>query len=636
MSALQSLPSLTAQRGLSQGPSAGSSPSISTSAAQAGGAGANAASVDAIASKLEQTRLDSIDADVSDRRTLKQKLLNVCPDEDVASQPSIGEGSTSLATFLQGKVFAEGGECVISVGREDSDGTRMELSEDEFRKILTTVPESAATVGVQATVLVSTPETRTAYILLRQIPEGAQDFVEIRVACVGNVDAGKSTTLGVLTRGGLDDGRGKARVNLFRHRHEIETGRTSSVGMELLGLTASGEHVVNAGATAKDEGRKLSWEEVCARSAKIVNFLDLAGHERYLRTTIGGLTANIPEYGMLMVGANAGLIGMSKEHLGVALALSIPVFVTVTKVDMCPPQILESTIKQLTKVLKSPGCRKTPIFVDTVEQAVDCALRLSTERICPIFQISNVTGQNTDLLRAFLNVLPQSSAVKFDAGAPFELQISDIFSVPFVGTVVSGVITGGAVKTGDSLLIGPDSLGQFIPTAVRSIQRKRVNVDSAIAGQSVSFALKRVRRNQVRKGMVMIARSDNPPQASLVFDAEILCLHHATTLSVGSCMVLHAAGIRQTVRIIQIAKLESSVSDRSNDGGADQSTGTDEKPVIRTGDRAKLRLQFIRNPEFVKPGVRLITREGRTRLIGRIADVGGKGPLSAPGLELKA
>jgi hypothetical protein len=38
---------------------------------------------------------------------------------------------------------------------------------------------------------------------------------------------------GVLTRGALDDGRGKARVGLFRHKHEMETGRTSSVGMEV-------------------------------------------------------------------------------------------------------------------------------------------------------------------------------------------------------------------------------------------------------------------------------------------------------------------------------------------------------------------------------------------------------------------
>lgn len=82
--------------------------------------------------------------------------------------------------------------------------------------------------------------------------------------------------------------------------------------------------------------------------------------QRYLKTTVSGLTGGLADYVMLMVGANAGLIGMSKEHLGVALALSIPVLVCVTKVDMTPPHILEATIKQLTKILKSPGCESRP------------------------------------------------------------------------------------------------------------------------------------------------------------------------------------------------------------------------------------------------------------------------------------
>ena len=67
--------------------------------------------------------------------------------------------------------------------------------------------------------------------------------------------------LGVLVRGGLDDGRGKARVNLFRHKHEIESGRTSSVGMEIMGFDTQGEVV-----TSKVSGRKLSWEEIGKQS----------------------------------------------------------------------------------------------------------------------------------------------------------------------------------------------------------------------------------------------------------------------------------------------------------------------------------------------------------------------------------
>lgn len=79
------------------------------------------------------------------------------------------------------------------------------------------------------------------------------------------MDAGKSTMLGVLVKGGLDDGRGKARVNLFRHKHEIESGRTSSVGMEIMGFDAKGDVVAST-----VPGRKLSWEEIGKRSVSLI------------------------------------------------------------------------------------------------------------------------------------------------------------------------------------------------------------------------------------------------------------------------------------------------------------------------------------------------------------------------------
>ena len=40
---------------------------------------------------------------------------------------------------------------------------------------------------------------------------------------------------------------------------------------------------------------------------------------------------------------------------------------------MTPPNILEQTVNMLAKVLKSPGCRRVPVFVDNAQQAVDCA-----------------------------------------------------------------------------------------------------------------------------------------------------------------------------------------------------------------------------------------------------------------------
>ena len=86
-----------------------------------------------------------------------------------------------------------------------------------------------------------------------------------RVAVVGNVDAGKSTLLGVLTHGGLDNGRGLARQKLFRHKHEQESGRTSSVGNDILGFDCQG-NVVN-----KPEHGNLDWTKICEQSTKVPN-----------------------------------------------------------------------------------------------------------------------------------------------------------------------------------------------------------------------------------------------------------------------------------------------------------------------------------------------------------------------------
>lgn len=207
-----------------------------------------------------------------------------------------------------------------------------------------------------------------------------------------------------------------------------------------------------------------------------------------------------------MVAANNGLIGMSKEHLGIALALNVPVMVVITKIDICPPQILEQTVRQITKILKSPGARKIPVFIRTRDECIDTATQFVSQRICPIFHVSNVTGANLDLVRAFLNILPHHG--RYDADAPFEFHVNDTFSVPHVGTVVSGIVKAGVVHAGDEVQIGPDSLGRFVQTSVRSIERKRIGVPAASAGQSASFALRRVRRKDVRKGMVVLPKSE--------------------------------------------------------------------------------------------------------------------------------
>lgn len=76
-------------------------------------------------------------------------------------------------------------------------------------------------------------EAQAASVICR-LKAGIRPPLEVRTAMIGNVDSGKSTMVGVLTRSVLDDGRGFARSKVFRHTHEESTGRTSSIGQHNL------------------------------------------------------------------------------------------------------------------------------------------------------------------------------------------------------------------------------------------------------------------------------------------------------------------------------------------------------------------------------------------------------------------
>lgn len=465
-------------------------------------------------------------------RTVKLKDLLLGTGENA------DEDLQTLAGILQARIDEGHGETLFDLGLEDG-GDSMGFDLGQWATALQRMREAAGTLPAHDRILVTynvggTEESQAknerikgswGKVLLRQPVDSVEELAELRIAVVGNVDAGKSTLLGVLVKGNLDDGRGKARVNLFRHKHEVESGRTSSVGLEIMGYDSHGEIV------GSSHGRKMSWEDIGKRSAKVISFSDLAGHERYLRTTVFGMLSGNPNYCLLMVAANNGLIGMSREHLGIALALNVPVMVVITKIDICPPHILQETLGQLNKILRSPGARKIPIFVKDMEETINTATQMVSQRICPIFQVSNVTGESLDLVRTFLNILPHRG--QYNPDGPFEFLINDTFSVPHVGTVVSGVVKSGVIHAGDPVLVGPDSLGQFTTTTIKSIERKRIGVNACFAGQSGSFALKRVRRKEVRKGMVVLKKMDQPPKVFKEFVAEGKLLSLPSIIGVG-------------------------------------------------------------------------------------------------------
>lgn len=150
--------------------------------------------------------------------------------------------------------------------------------------------------------------------------------------------------------------------------------------------------------------------------------------------------------------------------------------------------------------------------------------------------------------------------------------------------MVSGTCLQGVIRLNDTLLLGPDALGHFCPIAIKSIHRKRMNVGEVRGGQTASFALKKIKRSQIRKGMVLVSPELNP-KACWEFDGEIVVLHHPTTISSRYQAMVHCGSIRQTASILSMSK-----------------------DMLRTGDKARVRFRFIKHPEYLRPQQRLVFR----------------------------
>lgn len=228
----------------------------------------------------EHDELDIIDQlGLEDEASTAVRLKHMLLD----SEDSADESTALLANHVNARLLEGHGEALFDLGLENN-GDSMGFSKDNWDYALARLEKAAADVNADCSLLMTrnvggdvdvgpaNPKdtSLSGKLIIRHKPESVDDVIETRIAVVGNVDAGKSTMLGVLVKGGLDDGRGKMRVNLFRHKHEIESGRTSSVGMEIMGFDSKGEVV-----SSTVPGRKLSWEEIGRRSVRVLDYMFL-------------------------------------------------------------------------------------------------------------------------------------------------------------------------------------------------------------------------------------------------------------------------------------------------------------------------------------------------------------------------
>jgi len=434
-----------------------------------------------------------------------------------------------------------------------------------------------------------------------------QSMKNVTVATVGNVDSGKSTLVGVLTKGALDDGRGHARSKVFNFSHEAGNGRTSSVAQEIMGFKDSGQQVIlDRMANTNAASRNTTWQQIMKEARQLVTFIDLCGHEKYLKTTIFGLVGLCPDYAMIIVNANAGFQRMSREHLGITLSLGIPFFFVVTKIDIAPPNVFEENLEQLVKIAKSKAVSKVPMMMQAEEDNTRALQDISRGTVCPIFCISSVTGVGMPLLKSFIQRLPSrlyESGLFKQPSAPAEYHIDDIFNVNGVGMVVGGLLRAGRIHEQQQLLLGPDKTGQFKPVLVKTIHYKRVPADMVESGQHAALAIRslvkkeNLKKSMFRKGMVLVEASLNP-RTTREFKAEVVILHHATTIREKYQAMIHCGIIRQC----------ASVKEMSCE-------------LLRTGDKAIVTFRFCFHGEYLSLGETILFREGRTKGLGKVVEI---------------
>jgi len=438
----------------------------------------------------------------------------------------------------------------------------------------------------------------------------------IRVAVVGNVDAGKSTMIGTLTSSLLDDGRGSSRTSIMKHRHEIESGRTSTSSTHLMGFRSTGEAI-----GAKDSvraNRRKSEDEVAKESYRVISLMDLAGHEKYLKTTIHGVASGMADYALILVNSRHNPTHMTHHHLNLCVSFGIHVIIVFTKIDSCPDHAFKTSKSEVTKLLKAPDIGKMPFEIKSEKDIEKVMGKMNT--LAPMITTSCVTGQGIDLLQKMLFALPKRRKHEKKVERPFEFLVEDIFNVPGVGSVVSGFVNAGQLSVGSNahVYVGPTDDGTFIKTVAKSAHIARISTNHVTSGQSacLALALSKDLRKKLRRGMVVLKES---PFSTKEFEAEICVLKGVgTTIRKSYQAYVHILNVRQSAfaRKIEIVKAVPGIPSSHT-----SQYGEDNEVVLRPGSRAKVRFEFAQRPEYIRPGMRMLFRDGRVRGVGLVTAI---------------
>jgi elongation factor Tu len=220
--------------------------------------------------------------------------------------------------------------------------------------------------------------------------------------------------------------------------------------------------------------------------------VDCPGHADYIKNMITG--AAQMDGAILVVSAPDGPMPQTREHILLAGQVDVPAMVVfLNKVDvMDDPELLELVEMELRDLLtkyKFPG-DEIPIVRGSALKVLEST---STDPNAPEFKCI------WELMHAVDHYIPTP---KREVEKPFLMPIEDVFGIKGRGTVVTGRVDRGQVKTGDEVeIIGMRT--DVRRTVVTGVEMFRKTLDSGLAGDNIGCLLRGIERTDVERGQVL-------------------------------------------------------------------------------------------------------------------------------------
>ena len=233
--------------------------------------------------------------------------------------------------------------------------------------------------------------------------------------------------------------------------------------------------------------------------------VDCPGHADYIKNMITG--AAQMDGAVLVVSADDGPMPQTREHILLARQVGVPkIVVFLNKCDMVDDEeLVEMELQELLDTYEFPG-DDTPIIRGSALRALESD-DVESGEARPIFELLDVLD----------SYVPEP---KRDMDKPFLMPIEDVFSISGRGTVVTGRIDRGVVKTSEEIeIVGIRETTKAVCTGVEMFRKL---LDEGQAGDNVGLLLRGIKRDQVERGQVVAKPGTITPHTK--FKAEMYAL----------------------------------------------------------------------------------------------------------------